>query len=315
MKGRSVDEMIVRFPVVDLEGRCLLSAGSRLDSETLQALSSSSPPEIRRGAPITIGDYGSVRRDLLGFLKEPPYRIIFDEGSIRFLMGAVMDGCRFPLPVLRSLGYFKINDSYTYRHILLVFALSSILGKELLEDDRDWIPEAMAGHMHDIGKVSVPVPILQKTCPLIPRERAYLEHHTVAGFVLLCHYLGDGKHLAARVARDHHERRNGTGYPRGILLEDRLVEIVAACDIYDALISQRPYRDAPYENRSALEELTHMARRGELSWEVVRILVAYNRTPRPPFQECTVSTERRGKVPKHNLYGVVAEEDEPEEDT
>jgi HD-GYP domain-containing protein (c-di-GMP phosphodiesterase class II) len=51
-----------------------------------------------------------------------------------------------------------------------------------------------------------------------------------------------------------------------------MVEIIAACDVYDALHSPRPYRTTPYDNRTALEEITEMAQGGKLSWEVVQLI-------------------------------------------
>jgi HD-GYP domain-containing protein (c-di-GMP phosphodiesterase class II) len=88
-----------------------------------------------------------------------------------------------------------------------------------------------------------------------------------------------------------------------------MVEIISACDIYDALLSERPYRLTPYDNRTALEEITRMAQGGQLSWEVVTILVSYNRKDKPNTEECKVSTEKRGTPPAHNLYGVIVNED------
>jgi putative two-component system response regulator len=134
-----------------------------------------------------------------------------------------------------------------------------------------------------------------------------LRHHTTAGHILLSYYLQDTEHLAVRVAKDHHERNNGSGYPRGMNLNDRAVEIVAVCDIYDALSASRPYRPISFDNRSALEEITRMAERGDVSWEVVRALVAQNRKEKPHFSECSVSLEKRGVPPPGNLYGVVAD--------
>ena len=88
-----------------------------------------------------------------------------------------------------------------------------------------------------------------------------------------------------------------------------MVEIIAACDVYDALLSPRPYRPTAYDNRTALEEITEMAQMGKLSWEVVKALVSHNRKDKPPFQECQVSTEKRGTPPEDNMYGVVVEEE------
>ena len=127
----------------------------------------------------------------------------------------------------------------------------------------------------------------------------------------MSYYLKDSHNLTARVARDHHERMDGSGYLRAVCLMDRMVEIVAACDVYDALISPRPYRPVPYSNRTALEELTAMAEKNQISWDVVKTLIARNRQSKPHCSECIVSTEKRGTPPSDSVYGVIAEEEEP----
>ncbi|GAH62882.1 unnamed protein product, partial [marine sediment metagenome] len=86
-----------------------------------------------------------------------------------------------------------------------------------------------------------------------------------------------------------------------------------ACDVYDALLSPRPYRPTPYDNRTALEEIIEMAQVGKLSWEVVQTLVSHNRKDRPHFRECVVSTEKRGTPPANSLYGVIVKRDLKEE--
>jgi HD-GYP domain-containing protein (c-di-GMP phosphodiesterase class II) len=88
-----------------------------------------------------------------------------------------------------------------------------------------------------------------------------------------------------------------------------MVEIISACDVYDALLSPRPYRLIPYDNRTALEEITRMAQEGQLSWDMVKILVSYNRKDKPNLAECKVSEEKRGTPPANNLYGVFVNED------
>lgn len=126
------------------------------------------------------------------------------------------------------------------------------------------------------------------------------------GFSTFNHRRQEIGNLAARVARNHHEKRNGSGYPRGISLNDRMVEIVTVCDIYDALTSMRPYRPVSFDNRSALEEITIMAEKNEVSWKVVQALVAHNRKGKPHFTECSVSLDKRGVTPPNNLYGILA---------
>ena len=76
-------------------------------------------------------------------------------------------------------------------------------------------------------------------------------------------------------------------------------------DIYDALISSRPYRPVSYDNRSALEELIAQSQGGAINEIVVRVLVALNRQSKPHYQNCVISTERRGKAPSGNVYGVI----------
>jgi HD-GYP domain-containing protein (c-di-GMP phosphodiesterase class II) len=220
-----------------------------------------------------------------------------------------MEKIRFSQPALEFLDYFKKYDFYTYRHLLVVFAMSINLARDLLEKPEDWLLALMAGTMHDFGKVCVPLEVLQKKEPLSRSERGILEHHTLAGYVILSYFLQNHRSFAAQVAKNHHERRDGSGYPLGISLKDRMIEIIAACDVYDALLTPRPYRPTPYDNRTALEEITEMAKQGKLSWEVVKTLVSHNRKDRPNFRECEVSTEKRGTPPADNLYGVIVDKE------
>jgi hypothetical protein len=83
---------------------------------------------------------------------------------------------------------------------------------------------------------------------------------------------------------------------------------VAVCDIYDALTSPRPYRPVSFDNRSALEEITKMAERQEVNWDVVQALVAHNRKRKTHFTECSVSLDKRGVAPPNNVYGMLADE-------
>ena len=148
------------------------------------------------------------------------------------------------------------------------------------------------------NKTIVPLNILKKSTPLTLNERDILENHAAAGFLLLSYYYQDVNNPGAKVARDHHERRDGSGYPCGTRLNDPMVEIVAVSDVYDALISQRPYRAVSYDNRTALEEITGMAEKNEIGWEVVKALIGHNRKDKPHYSEVTVSVEKRGTPPR-----------------
>jgi HD-GYP domain-containing protein (c-di-GMP phosphodiesterase class II) len=299
-------------PVHTLDNRLLLPAGKELTSEALDELIATNKDTSYQA--LSFLEYGTVYQDILRLIQKPPYHVIFDELKKTLALN-LMKKINFIPPILESLDYFKENDFYTYRHSLMVFAMSTIMARDLLEKSEDWIMEIMAGTIHDLGKTCVPLKILKKSDPLTAAEKRILEHHALAGFVLLSYFLQDRRSFAAQVANEHHERRDGSGYPLGISLRDRMVEIIAVCDVYDALLSPRPYRPTPYDNRTALEEITEMAQGGKLSLEVVQTLVSHNRKDRPHFRECKVSTEKRGTPPADSLYGVIVKRDMEKEIT
>jgi len=300
-----MSKVTLDYPVYSLDRHLLLPAGTILSEEDLHALISSSLADHLKKTPFM--HFETVREDILHFLTQPPGDAVFSNKKDIAEVIALMDHVQFTRPLLDSVRYFKEYDPYTYRHSLMVFAYSTLLSKDLIPHYRTRIREVATGPLHDFGKICVPFEILKKISPLTRDERKNLEHHTRAGYILLCYYSQDIGNLAASVAWNHHERRNGSGYPRGISLDDRLVEIVAVCDIYDALISTRPYRPVSFDNRSALEEITGMAERNEVSWEVVQALVAHNRKKKPHFTECSVSLDKRGIPPPDNIYGILAD--------
>ncbi|MGA6992877.1 MAG: HD domain-containing phosphohydrolase [Candidatus Deferrimicrobiaceae bacterium] len=301
--------LTLEYPVHTLDGKEILPSGTILSEAVLKEVAARGKEVF--SPPFPAMDFGTVRRDLLALTGRGVYRTIFGgEAEYRGLI-RLFEMTWLPLPVLESLEFYKRNDPYTYHHILLVFALSSHLARNMLEGFEEILQEAAAGPFHDFGKICVPLEILTKKTSLRKSERKALEHHTLAGFILLSYYLKDPGILAAVIARDHHERLDGSGYPRGILLSSRFVEIVAACDVYDALISPRPYRESIYDSRTALEVITAMAEEGKIGWNVVQVLVSHHRKGKPRPEECKVSVEKRGKPPDGNLYGILLDEDGP----
>jgi HD-GYP domain-containing protein (c-di-GMP phosphodiesterase class II) len=250
-----------------------------------------------------------VKHDLLRQISRPPYDLIFSGQEKIAEVMTMLERVHLVIPVLQSLDYFKRDDYHTYCHVLMVFALSALIARDLLPDYREWINEVSTGPTHDIGKICIPLHILKKVTPLTRTERSMIDHHTTAGYVLLSYFHKDYKNLAAIVARDHHERKDGSGMPRGIQLTDRMVEIIVVSDVYDALSSPRPYRPVSYDNRTALEEITKMAEMNKIGWQVVKSLVAHNRKVKPKYSEVKVSSEKRGTPPSLNLHGVVEEAD------
>ncbi len=293
------------YAVTDLEGNQLLPAGTVLTRQVMDDIAGRETGPVKS---CRLLDFEQVQDDLLSYLTVPPYDVITGQDTQHALLLEIAGQVHAPETILKSLSRFRETDIYTYRHLLLVFALSILIARELIGEKEQLIQEVIAGPTHDIGKLCIPTAILSKQTPLSMDEYDYLKHHTLAGYVLLAYYFRDPDILAARVARDHHERKDGSGYPAGRYVDDLLVDIVMVADIYDALISSRPYRPVSYDNRTALEELIAQAKRGTISETVVRVLIALNRQSKPDYRNCTISSKRRGKAPQENVYGVTKKE-------
>jgi putative nucleotidyltransferase with HDIG domain len=150
------------------------------------------------------------------------------------------------------------KDEYTEEHTRRVALRAVQLGEELGLSPARLRELATGGLVHDIGKLSVPNSILRKPGALTDDEFAVVKRHAEIGSRMLAD-LGFSK-AVARLVLDHHERLDGSGYPRGltgpmISLEAR---ILAVCDVYDALISNRVYRDA-FSHEDAIELLREEA--------------------------------------------------------
>jgi HD-GYP domain-containing protein (c-di-GMP phosphodiesterase class II) len=80
--------------------------------------------------------------------------------------------------------------------------------------------------------------------------------------------------------------------------------MVAICDVYDALISPRPYRNRPFDLRTGLEVLTQMTLEGKFSTDTLRFLISIHRKAKPDYKEVAFSLEVRGTPPEENVYGL-----------
>ena len=232
--------IITEYPVKTLDGIELIPEGTELTEETLEELAKGNTSETYESLPLM--DYGRVRQDLFIFINYPPYNIVFSDLKQNQDILKILESVKLPLPVLESLEYFKKNDFQSYRHSLMVLILSVLLAKKVLPDYKELFSNTIIGSSHDIGKICLPLEILKKTTPLTKSEHKQLAHHTVAGYLLLIYFLKDHESFIAKLARDHHERKDKSGYPRGIEQTDTMVEIVAVADVYDALLMPRSYR-------------------------------------------------------------------------
>jgi putative nucleotidyltransferase with HDIG domain len=137
------------------------------------------------------------------------------------------------------------RDASTEEHTRRVALLAARVGEELKLPACARRNLAVGGLLHDVGKLSVPLEILRKPGPLDDVEFAEIRRHPEAGRRLL-EELGGFPETVRRLVSDHHERLDGTGYPAGLGGRDLPIEtrILAVCDVYDALVSDRVYRAA-----------------------------------------------------------------------
>lgn len=296
-------DMVLNYSVKTLTGEEILPSGTILTADVMAEVAERGAGKV--GPMIRLLDFSTICKDLVSFFNAEPYHTIFGDPAKQTALLEQMSAVQLVPACLESLDYFRQHDFYTYRHILMVFALTTLLARDLVLDSQDRLREAYASPTHDLGKICIPLDVLKKRTPLTRAERRRLEHHPLAGYVLLSYYLGDHQHFSAAVARDHHERQGGGGYPRGLAEVDPLIEIITVCDIYDALISPRPYRPVSFDNRTAIEVLTRLCESRDIGWYVVKALVAHNRQIAFDPEAVWVSDEKRGIPPQGNHYGVL----------
>jgi HD-GYP domain-containing protein (c-di-GMP phosphodiesterase class II) len=144
------------------------------------------------------------------------------------------------------------KDEYTERHTRRVALRAVQVGDELGLSRGRLRTLAIGGLVHDVGKLAIPDAILKKPGPLDDDEYATVKEHAERGYRLLTE-LGGFSDGVRDLVRDHHERLDGNGYPRGLTAGQLTLDarILAVCDVYDALISKRVYRDAWSEQNAS----------------------------------------------------------------
>ena len=202
-------------------------AALRRDGSTIQ-LSANAARANHDGAPA-----------IIGMLKDVSEQKRADDEIVRYVE-QLKTALKSTVEVATIIS--EMRDPYTAGHERRVAELAAAIGAELgLDADRQEGLQ-VAGHLHDIGKMTVPAEILSKPGKLRPAEYSLIQEHAQASYDVL-----KGVEFpwpVAQVALQHHERMDGSGYPNGLTGEAILLEarIMAVADVVEAMSSHRPYR-------------------------------------------------------------------------
>ena len=171
-------------------------------------------------------------------------------------VGACVDSVMENPDALMLMTRLRNKDEYTAEHSLSVSILSIALGRQIGLERAQLNELGLCGMLHDVGKMMIPDEILNKPGSLSDGEMAIMEQHTVHGRDILMS-TPDLPGEAPDVAHNHHERINGSGYPRGLRAENLTwyTKLVSVVDTFDAITSDRIYQRGQ-TNMAAFKILT-----------------------------------------------------------
>jgi two-component system response regulator RpfG len=150
----------------------------------------------------------------------------------------------------------EFRDEDTGNHVVRMARYARVIAEELGLTQMECEDIEYAAPMHDIGKIGIPDQVLLKPGKFDEVEWTLMKQHTVIGHNILSNSQSRYIQMGAVIALNHHEKYDGTGYPSGLEGRDipLVARIVAVADVFDALVSARPYK-APWTNEQALNYL------------------------------------------------------------
>ena len=256
-----LQEILARLTLSSIatgEARQMRSLGARFGSVGLQGDADTVPVAATESATLemALGEEAESFRSMQAAVQSGQGVPLIEAEAVVWSLAVAMHGQqRIVMPLLQ----LKEFDQYTTAHSLNVSVLSMALAESLGYGAKHVRAVGVAGLLHDIGKVSIPIEVLTKPGKLTDEERLLMNQHPVEGARIILRS-GDEMELAATVAYEHHIMLNGGGYPklhykRACGAASRLVHV---CDVYDALCTRRPYREA-WTSENAVSYLESLA--------------------------------------------------------
>lgn len=196
----------------------------------------------------------------------------------------------------------KTSDEYTFKHSVDVATMSMILAKQQGLSQKQIYEIGIAGLLHDIGKTKISLDILNKPARLTDEEFAVMKQHPVFGYRMIKDRDEFSNEICMAVLQ-HHEKMNSKGYPVGFP-SDKITQyarILTIADIYDALVTERPYKSA-FSQREAVEMIMSMT--GELDLTAMKSflesMILY-----PVDSIVELSNGEKAKVVKNNPHYIL----------
>lgn len=245
--------MEVARDVVSAEGRLLIRKGVILTLHYIQRLCELGVGSVYIVSQCNLPNYTpDVLSEQTRIKAIQTVRIAFDKFKttrrmdakvFRELAASIVDELLQHPDAILHLTDIRTHDDYTFGHSVNVGVLAVLAGMSLGYNRSQLQELALGCLLHDLGKLSVPLEILNKPGTFSEPEMNIMKTHSEAGFDVLRKSPGVPL-LAAHIAYQHHERFNGTGYPRGLKGQEihEYSRVAAIADVYDALTSDRPYR-------------------------------------------------------------------------
>lgn len=201
---------------------------------------SSMADEMQRATAI----FNQSRRAVSSLFNEARMGKALDADNCRPLVDEIASSVGRNPGAIVSLARLKTHDDYSYMHSMAVCALMVSLARQLGMDEREAREAGLAGLLHDMGKALMPLEVLNKPGKLTDAEFEIMKTHPRRGFELLEEGRGVGPDVLD-VCLHHHERPDGKGYPEGLsgAALTRIARMGAVCDVYDAITSNRPYKE------------------------------------------------------------------------
>ncbi len=241
-------------PVFTTEGKLLIDKGAFLREGYVYKLlnfginevyvewdKNQHPPEYIEA--ITEDIKNNARTAMIEVIENIKLAKAVDADEIKQLVGQMIDRLLNNKETILYLTDIRTVDNYTFEHSLNVCLYALILGIALAYDNAKLETLGIGALLHDIGKLATPDEILNKPSRLEEQEYEIIKRHVLEGHRMIM-LVPDINEEVALIIRDHHERYDGKGYPMGKSGKEihEFARIVAICDVYDALTSDRVYK-------------------------------------------------------------------------